>query len=306
MNSPTRLLISVIVLFIVYQVPAQEKPDLDMLLPSGEVLGDFALSAEVERYTEDELFFLINGGADLFLEYGFNSVIKADYAADDHVLIVEIYEMKDPPAAFGMYSMMQMKDEEPDSIGYAGQILNDHALFAKGKYLVKLNTNLSDTRAEEVMKAVSNDIASKIIVGPYTPVMTIQLMPVTNYDLPELKYFKGSLGLNNIYPLSSKDIYNFTDGAAGIYQDFKVIILNCNNAKESLLQFGMIADMVSSTLKYSDFKLAGKEFTAIDNLGNRITANLYENYVYLIIHSKQMNISPVRKEIQINIDLITM
>ncbi len=306
MYSPTRFYFSVFLLLLAFSLIAQDSTNLEKLLPTHEVLGDFKLKQDVEAYDSEDLFFLINGGADLFLEYGFNSMVKADYRNENHNLLVEIYEMNDPPAAFGMYSMMQMRDDKPDSIGDAGQILNDHALFAKGKYLVKINADLPEDQAEALLKRMSDNIASKIVVQRFNPVLSLQLLPVTNYDLPELKYFRGPLGLNNIYPLSSKNIYDFKEGVAGIYQGFKVIVFNCQNSKKALLQFGMIADMVSTTLKYTDFNLTGKEFTALDNLGHRIYTNLYENYVYLIIHSKQMNITPLKKEIRINIDLITM
>jgi hypothetical protein len=165
---------------------------------------------------------------------------------------------------------------------------------------------LPENQAEALLMKVSGNIAEKIEVDPYKPVLILQFLPVSNNDIPELKYFRGSLGLNNIYPLSSKNIYDFAEGVAGIYPGYMVIVLDCQTPKKALLQFGMIADMVSTTVKYSDFNLKGKEFTAKDNLGKRIYANLYESYVYLIIHSSPMNTTPLIKEIRLNIDLVTM
>jgi hypothetical protein len=62
--------------FVSIQLLAQ-KETLTDLLPSINELEGFELKSEPEYYQGDDLFYLINGGADIYLEYGFKDVISA-------------------------------------------------------------------------------------------------------------------------------------------------------------------------------------------------------------------------------------
>ncbi|MBU2651942.1 MAG: hypothetical protein KKA81_13515 [Bacteroidetes bacterium] len=299
------LVLTTFFVFLFFTALAQDSIHPEDLLPSEELLGSFLLVQEVEKYSGDELFSLINGGADLFLEYGFSNVIKADYKNDEGSLSVEIYEMTDPQAAFGIYTMMQMKDDVPDNLGDAGQILGDYALFSKDRFVVKLNTNLPDKEAENILNKFSAGIAGKIKMSTFKPLMVIQLLPITHSDYPEMKIFKGPVGLNNIYPLSQSNIYNFKIGVAGIYENYKVLVLECTNVANAQIQYGAIADMIATTGKYSNFVQKGIDFSASDHINNKIAVSVYEKYVFLIIHTGNMNVEPLRREIRLNIDLIS-
>jgi len=305
MNRTRVFVLSTFFVFLFFKAWTQDSIHPADLLPSEELLGTFRLSQEVEKYSGDELFFLINGGADLFLEYGFSSVVKADYKNDQGTLSVEIYEMLDPQAAFGIYTMMQMKDDVPDNLGDAGQILGDYALFSKDRFVVKLNTNLPDKEAEEILNKISAGIAGKIKISTFKPLMVIQLLPITHSDYPEMKIFRGPVGLNNIYPLSQSKIYDFKIGVAGIYENYKVLVMECANVAKAQIQYGAIADMVATTGKYSNFVQKGIDFSATDHINNKISASVYEKYVFLIIHSGNLNVEPLRKEIRLNIDLLS-
>ena len=50
--------------------------DIKLLLPALQELPGWQLSAEPQVYDGDKLFELINGGADIYLEYGFSRVVS--------------------------------------------------------------------------------------------------------------------------------------------------------------------------------------------------------------------------------------
>ena len=77
---------------------------VDYLPKTGEV--DNWKPADVpQTYEGDDLFTFINGGADIYHEYGFKKVIYNEYKDDnDHSINVEIYEMTNAASAFGIYS----------------------------------------------------------------------------------------------------------------------------------------------------------------------------------------------------------
>lgn len=59
----------------------------------------------ITRYQGEDLFFLINGGAEVYLEYGFEEVMATDYQRNESKIHVESYKMRNPLAAWGIFSL---------------------------------------------------------------------------------------------------------------------------------------------------------------------------------------------------------
>jgi hypothetical protein len=136
-----KIIQSVIMLLIIgisHSSFAQD-PNLVKLLPPDSAFECLSLTSEIESYVGDELFFLINGGADLYLEYGFIQVISAEYSNEaGNSLSVEIYEMEDRFASYGIYFFEKLYDDKPDKIGDRGQIIKNNALLIKDRFVIKL------------------------------------------------------------------------------------------------------------------------------------------------------------------------
>ena len=91
-------IIGLLLLLITTSAAAQQAPrNLSNYLPaSGEVNG-WKLSDTPKNFRGDELFLMINGGADIYHEYGFRQVQTAEYVdAGGKSINLEIYEMESP------------------------------------------------------------------------------------------------------------------------------------------------------------------------------------------------------------------
>ena len=69
-------------------------------------------------YDGNSLWGYINGGADLYLEYGFESVIVHEIEFRSKTIRFDLYRMSDPKAAFGIYSVYSFRC---DSIAGPGE-----------------------------------------------------------------------------------------------------------------------------------------------------------------------------------------
>ncbi len=78
---------------------------IELLLPSNTEISPWSKNGSANIYKENRLFEYINGGAEIFFEYGFSQLITQEYIYDDESLMVDIYEMNDAAAAFGIYSI---------------------------------------------------------------------------------------------------------------------------------------------------------------------------------------------------------
>ena len=73
---------------------------------------------ELMRYGADNLYDFINGGAEVYVEYGFAQVITQEYVKGDDSIIFTIYEMGSPEAAFGIFSYNRTPQKKaPTTVG---------------------------------------------------------------------------------------------------------------------------------------------------------------------------------------------
>jgi hypothetical protein len=119
----------------------------------GELLaksfGPWSIDSAPRYFGPDNLFDLINGGAEIYAEYGLVKMVTADYKGEgqpSQTITVEIYDMGSPRGAFGRTARFLDGLADPTfagnglPVGLADQgILGDgDAIFWKGKYLVHL------------------------------------------------------------------------------------------------------------------------------------------------------------------------
>jgi len=117
-----------------------EEP-IDFLPSSGEVV-ELRLLEEPETYPGRKLFELIDGAGEIFLDYNFISAAAADYfeKRPEETIRVEIYQMKSPEDAFGIYRFYLPRKPEAIALGDEGSAYPGRIDFRKGKFYVKVYT----------------------------------------------------------------------------------------------------------------------------------------------------------------------
>ncbi len=111
--------------------------------------GKWALAGEPRYFNAEHLYDLINGGSDVFVNYGFREIVTADYRHPEKpgvTLNAEVYDMGSLLGAFGRFSLYldnmadpsRAGDDLPEGMQEFG-ILGDGDLLAwKDRYLVHL------------------------------------------------------------------------------------------------------------------------------------------------------------------------
>jgi hypothetical protein len=114
-------------------------------------------------YVAENLWEYIDGAAEQFLAYEFDSVAAQDYLSPDGKgLKVEIYRHRSPLMAFGIYTQFRSPDYEFFEIG--GECFGDeYSLhFWKGPYFVKINVFEESGELAAAMKDFAGEVAGKI------------------------------------------------------------------------------------------------------------------------------------------------
>lgn len=150
-------------------------------------------------YDGESLWGHINGGADLYLEFGFDKLLFQEVIWKSIVYRVEFYRMIDEVSAFGIYSVSLFKCARRDTISkYV--CLNPYQLqSALGPYYISISNNKGTSDAMEfsvqLFKTISHKWNGALFQFPKIFLLN-EFSPLHS----NLKIIKGSLGLQNGFP----------------------------------------------------------------------------------------------------------
>lgn len=170
-----------------------QNPDFPEILES-----DFDMRIDRHEYFDgSSLWGLINGGADIYLEYGMEKMLLEELSSDIGQLRVEIYKMNDPASAYGIFSLMSGNDTlRIPGAHFQTTVSNYQIKFAKGRYYGSVILYKSNEKLKALAINVVKRLASKIIETAYVlpEFFTLPIyIPYSN----SIKYFKGPLGIQN-------------------------------------------------------------------------------------------------------------
>jgi hypothetical protein len=164
-------------------------------------------------FTAESLYGYIDGGAELYLEYGFDTLVVTELVSGGKDIKVEFYRMKDAGAAFGIFSVSRFRCN-------GGPRLTDHICrsayqlqFCKGCHYVSI---INDTGTEAEQKK-ANEIASlllkRLIDPPFDPGSFFE-GGVDAETMKSAVLIRGPLGIYNGIPILIDALGDITDYTA--------------------------------------------------------------------------------------------
>ena len=186
----------------------------------GELKGLLPSSADVPGITEGrrphiykgmKLFDYMNGGAELYYEYGFVQAGVQRYQTPPGEVTAEIYQMDLPANAYGIYTF-DTKGEHP-SIGQDATYERGLLGFWKGRYFVRVFSENEELK--ETILVLGRAIAQKITEEGERPGILTSI-PSFWVEGGSLLYFRGQIALNNTYFLSHQNVLSLGEGSEGI------------------------------------------------------------------------------------------
>ncbi len=170
----------------------------DLPVPTREDMPGSDICRE-EMFVGGALWGLINGGADLYYEYGFDRMVLQEIEWQGEEFRLELYRMESPVGAFGVFSVSVQGCEEGGPVR-TGDCLNrfQYQLYSGNYYLSLINYSGSD-KARDLSVEIGSVIASA--AGD----IRVELPGLFRQDMfkkviDEVKVVKGILGLQNALP----------------------------------------------------------------------------------------------------------
>jgi hypothetical protein len=176
---------------------------------------------EVLVYEETTLYDFLNGGAELYFDYGIVSVASAEYTTDaGKVIEAGVYDMASAAGAFGIYSNIRYEGAEFVDVGSEGMLSASSLDFYKGKYYCRLVAFDMGAGTQAALVELGRAIAGSITEAGAPPAI-MGLLPETGRIARSEKYFAGHIALNNVRYVSADNVFNLggeTRGAAARYE----------------------------------------------------------------------------------------
>ena len=168
------------------------------------ILSFFCISAfsqmEIKRertFAGTALYGFMNGGADLYYEYGFKELISREVKYKGEEFTVDVYTMDTPLDAFGIYSIHAYKCLRADSLGRFDCQSKYQLQAVDGNNYVSIVFQSGSKAARKAADELYQMFVAEGKTGIRFPG---QLTYMTSNISGMVKYMKGKLGVNSVQP----------------------------------------------------------------------------------------------------------
>ena len=199
---------------------------LFLLLPVNSLSSGFPAidgwepEGKVNIHRKSDLWKYINGGAELFIMYGFQMLRYREFSKGSVEMTVEIYDMTTPLNAFGIYTAERGDDVKRLSIGTESVVVPPYyCQFLKDRFYVKVNMYqavLDGKAGEAILKSVDS-----FLEGAPRFRDEIDLLPAGDRVAGTEKYVaKGYMGMRDLNDVLFAD---YRDAEGNEYRYFLML-----------------------------------------------------------------------------------
>lgn len=252
------------------------------LLPRAADLAGWAPEGEPQLFAGEALFDYIDGGAEIYREFGFREVAVQDYRnAGGRTVSLEVFEMASPAAAYGMFTFKRSGEGAAAPIGTDGELESYYLNFWRDRYVVTITGFDEDPATAAGLSVVGRAVAARIPGEAGRPELVSRL-PAAGLRAPSLKYFIGRLGLDNIRAFLSGRAFPAGEGVHGVYADGTgLFVFRYDSGEAARLAFTEMKSGLASDARYRDVAPGPETLSARDEKGGALAAAARNDYVLL-------------------------
>jgi hypothetical protein len=196
----------------------QASGDSKLMPPDGFQNG-WAKAGPPRVFTSADLYGHINGGAEAFLEVGFEQLTVQRYRSGAEEVTVELYRMTDPAAARGIYLARCGTEARDPGLRERHTVSRQQLLLQRHRYyLIVSNVSGAAATAPMLVKAAA-EVAFKLPAD--TPVPALDLLPKTGLVPGSERLLRGPFGLQAIYTLGDGDMLQLGGTITAVSGDYR-------------------------------------------------------------------------------------
>jgi beta-glucosidase len=237
------------------------------------VIPGWSLHQEEQVYDSNNLWDIIDGAADLYLEYNFTDLHTARYSAPDIEIKAEIYKHASPLDAFGIYSQERDPGYHFLKIGTQGYLQEGVLNFLCGGYYIKLSSNQKGNKVQDALAFIAGKLNDHLKQEAKLPEEFL-LFPDELKDPNSEKYISQNfLG------------YNFMNSAFTVtYGGNKSFTAFLLSSPDEAVTDSVMKRFLSSQAGSNVSKTAKETYEIQNNSGGSIFLGKCKKYIYGLIN----------------------
>ena len=208
-----KISISILYLFVTSHLLAQIK------LPDNNIINGWEKGETSRIFKKTALFNHINGGAELFHEFGFDELIVQNYKHASDEIALEIYTMECPLSAFGIYLKKSGQETPINGISTRNSGNRFQFTILKGSFFIQINNFSGNKKNIPAMVQFSQFLLSQI--KETSQFKMPDYLHKTNLITGSIRIIRGKYGLEPIYTFGHGDILKLNRKIFAIAGDYK-------------------------------------------------------------------------------------
>lgn len=247
---------------------AAEGDSLRTLVAQLKPSTSWAASEPARVAIGDNLFDLIDGGAELYHEFGFKQAISWQLETPARASIqVELYEMTDAAAAYGEFSLMQSGKFTHGTVGQGSLRFGYYTAFWSGHYFASVTGAQADAPTQAEVDRLAGQLAALL---PHDGALPGWFAHLPAQGLQERKYFRGKIGLANIPVGEVSELFDSREGLVATYPGCRLLLLHFPTAAEADAGLALSAKTAAGRPTLTALTTDAAGFSGTDGDGNRI------------------------------------
>jgi len=150
-------------LILVLAILAAPSPEIMALLPGNGSPDGWSRSGSADLYEGGALFDHINGGADAYLDRGFERLIVQIYSREESEVQLEIYDMGSPAGAGAIFVENTTGMDTTTDFGERATQDAYQISFFRGRYYISVLAFSSDDETGEAMVSIARSVDHAIV-----------------------------------------------------------------------------------------------------------------------------------------------
>lgn len=188
------------------------------LVPDSGFAPGWVKSGATLRFTEESLFDYIDGGAELFLEFGFSELLVQHYEKEESEMTLELYRMERPESALGIYLSRRGRESPVRGVKARNTGSPYQLCVLKGAYFTQVNSFEGEESLLPAMVALANQSLGAVPEG--RPVKLLDSLPEENLVPGSELLVRGPFALQPIFTFGRGDVLGLGGRVFGVVGDY--------------------------------------------------------------------------------------
>jgi len=267
----------------------------EVFIPEDGFEDGWVKSGNPKKFSRNDLYGHINGGAELYLEFGFEELVVQRYTNDESELDLELYQMDTPEAALGLFLMTIHKESREGELKERYTLNQYQLITVKGNVFIKINNFNRAGFPRVAMLKLAESVFSNIKKSK--KIKLFINLPSDNLVEGSERIFRGPFALQPVFTFGDGDILRQGGKIFGVMGEYKtgndsesikILVVPYQDeayAAETFVYLYDNLDRYLQKLGHSDNKFSFKDYNdrfglvELNNSKIRLTINLSKNPV---------------------------